>query len=176
MVEKFIANIKGIKKICEVIQIDYLKVSEQKTLEELLPLLYAYKKSIKILEASYEITISKVITQMIVLKHELTNRKDSASISNLVKVLLEEFEDRFQFIFNDKHEKFNELYSLASFLDPQTHKYMRIPAISSIYEFATNFVKNVAKNPAQPADPDSKNMILDEMLAVSNNNTDQFYR
>ena len=75
--------------------------------------------------------------------------------SSIASVLLRDFENRCAYIFDVNSEKFIDKFTIATFLCPETHKYMQIEPLSTLYGYCVDYVKNLAplavtNNPTLP--------------------------
>lgn len=63
-------------------------------------------------------------------------------ISDLVDSLLCDFENRFAEVFQYKSSKFSIYFSLATFLDPSVHKFLKLPKCKGLYDHTILFIKS----------------------------------
>ena len=126
-VQRFLEQVDYLPMMCSLANIDSLSLSMIEKLRDLQDILIVYKNKIILFE-SRSSKLSSVIPEILSLMLKLNSIQNP--IDELAQELLKDFIAKTEFIFNIDNGKFNKIYSIATFLDPTTRKYLKIPDFS----------------------------------------------
>lgn len=123
---------------CKAVSVDDLTNSEYEQLSAISKILEMYKNLIKKLE-SRDAKISKVVPVLSSLKKFLSLQANGTN-KNFCDKLLEDFEKRFGYIFDSNCLEFCNIFLIATALDIDQRKYLRIKALSEQRKFIEKYL------------------------------------
>lgn len=137
---KFLDNWEPARHCCEnILGIDFISLSDKNIISGLVLILAEYKMKIKIFESNKDINISKVLTGLYEIKLLLEEQSPINNLEKFSKVLIKDFDKRFACVFDSSSRDFCKYFSLATYLDPTTHKYINIKAFKELKEYCEVF-------------------------------------
>lgn len=113
--------------LCHLANIDNISLSGTETLKFFLDVIEVYSREIDALQKSQSKLSSVIPSLLIIFSHLLkTQTNENIHIRELAIQLKEDLINRTKFIFEPTNRKFAKIFSLATFLDPNTRKYFGI--------------------------------------------------
>ena len=124
MVESVISNKEIIKQACQMIKIDFLTLKETELAEKFIETAKLINCLITKLQGAKYITISLVLPHLISLQNKIQKITSPGSI--FTHNFNKDVNVRLSSVLNPFHPDFNPVYSVVTYLDPNTHKFMFI--------------------------------------------------
>ena len=160
-------NFHTLKHCAEsILNIDWLRQAEKILVESSLKVFKLYKDAIKQLQSNYDVTLSLVFKEILLIKHSLElMSKNNVEISTFCSSLTSDIDLRFKFLFDPNFHKFKIEFSLSTYLDPRVNKYLKLmPNI--LNKVQAHLAEYVTENlsPVKNKEPEKKKCLLDELI------------
>lgn len=138
MVDDILVNKDVIKIACEMVGIDFLNIAELNYATKFCDALKLMQDLITMLEGDKQCTISNVLPQIVSLKNKLSKKRHQQFI--FIDNLIADIDSRFKHVVDPRDSDFNLIYSLATYLDPKTHKYLSSQSLKVYGDLAEKFL------------------------------------
>ncbi|MES1906698.1 MAG: hypothetical protein MHPSP_004820, partial [Paramarteilia canceri] len=169
-IQRFLDISEHLKSICEEMEIDFLTITEMKFLKKILEILNDYSALINTFQADKTSSISYVLSGLLNLKAKLSNY--GVETDCFCQHLLNDFDKRFEFIFDSKSKNFNLTYALSSFLNPTLLKYFDIESLKDLKLLCILQLEKKFPSEITPNNDNNKTFdMLDNLLPQSKQST-----
>lgn len=143
-IQHLVRSIDTINSICDEEKLTKIDEYHWSQLKKYVELLAPFKLIRDQQDSKTECTISRVVPAYIFLERHLTSllqtNVQDTEVFQSANHLLQDLKSKLSYVFNPQDPSYDEIYIVATFLDPSVHRLLSIEQI----ELATNYIRNLA--------------------------------